>query len=59
MNNLFLEAIKTFGNLKTCATKGNGLVEDYIKEDDLGQKTSEVLSILLQRLNKRITKYCS
>ncbi|CAH8439376.1 unnamed protein product [Schistosoma margrebowiei] len=59
MNNLFLEAAQTFGSLKTCATKTNGMVEEYFKEDGLGQKMNEVVHILLQRLNKRIKRICS
>ncbi|CAI2722935.1 unnamed protein product [Schistosoma spindalis] len=59
MNNLFLEVAQTFGSLKTCATKTNGMVEEYFKEDNLGQKMNEVMQILIQRLNRRIKKICS
>ncbi|CAH8437188.1 unnamed protein product [Schistosoma mattheei] len=59
MNSLFLEAAQTLGSLKTCATKTNGMVEEYFKEDGLGQKMNEVVHILLQRLNKRFKKICS
>ncbi|KAH8854834.1 hypothetical protein EWB00_005042 [Schistosoma japonicum] len=44
-NNIFLDIIGTYGNLRNCLTKSTGLLKEYLQEDNLDVKLKDVLAI--------------
>ncbi|KAH8854835.1 hypothetical protein KSF78_0001811 [Schistosoma japonicum] len=58
-NNIFLDIIGTYGNLRNCLTKSTGLLKEYLQEDNLDVKLKDVLAIIAKRWNRRTRKLCT